>query len=108
MGLCLQLLVALAKSVFLNPESRGTHVHILLSHFRDSPNLEGQVHVFISPRNRVSRLYPQAVASLCVVFYESQGCGGDIRTLFHTGHNWRFTAVFLYSADTNRAVNTTI
>jgi hypothetical protein len=40
-------------------ESRGTHDHILLSQIRDSPNLEGQVTVFISLRNRVARLYPQ-------------------------------------------------
>jgi hypothetical protein len=30
----------------------------------DSPNLEGQVPVFISPRNRVAQLYPQALGSL--------------------------------------------
>jgi hypothetical protein len=31
---------------------------------RDSPNLKGQVPVFISPRNRVARLYPQALGCL--------------------------------------------
>jgi hypothetical protein len=30
----------------------------------DSTNLEGQVPVFISPRNRVAQLYPQALGSL--------------------------------------------
>jgi hypothetical protein len=30
----------------------------------DSPNLEGQVPVFISPRNRVAQLYPRALGSL--------------------------------------------
>jgi hypothetical protein len=35
--------------------------YILLSHIWDSPNLEDQVPVFISPRNRVARLYPQAL-----------------------------------------------
>jgi hypothetical protein len=45
----------------LRSESRGTHDHILLSQIRDFPNLEGQVPVFISPRNRVARLYPQAL-----------------------------------------------
>jgi hypothetical protein len=34
-----------------------------ISQFRDLPNLEGQVPVFISPRNRVVRLYPQALGS---------------------------------------------
>jgi hypothetical protein len=31
---------------------------------RDSPNLEGQVPVFISPRNSVAQLYTQALGSL--------------------------------------------
>jgi hypothetical protein len=30
----------------------------------DSPNLEGQVPVFISPRNKVAQLYPRALGSL--------------------------------------------
>jgi hypothetical protein len=50
----------------LRSESRGTHDHILLSQIPDSPNLEGQVPVFISPRNRVAWLYPQALGSLLV------------------------------------------
>jgi hypothetical protein len=34
-----------------------------LSQIWDSPNLEDQVPVFISPRNRVARLYPQALGT---------------------------------------------
>jgi hypothetical protein len=45
----LQLLLVLASSVILRSESRWTHDHILLPQIRDSPNLEGQVPVFISP-----------------------------------------------------------
>jgi hypothetical protein len=45
--------------VILRSESRGTLDYILLSQNRDSPNLEGQVPVFISPRNRVTQLYPR-------------------------------------------------
>jgi hypothetical protein len=75
----LQLLLALASAVILRSESRGTHGHILLSHIRDSPKLEGQVLEFISPRNRVAQLYPQALGSLFVAFYDSQGYGGVIR-----------------------------
>jgi hypothetical protein len=60
--------LALASALILRSESRGAHDHtiftrILLSQIRDSPNLEGQVPVFISPRNRVARLYPQAPPS---------------------------------------------
>jgi hypothetical protein len=40
----------------LGSESRGTLDHILLSQIRDSPNLEVQVPVFISQRNRVAQL----------------------------------------------------
>jgi hypothetical protein len=39
----------------------------------DSPNLEGQVPVFISPRNRVAQLYPRALGSLSAASYDSQG-----------------------------------
>jgi hypothetical protein len=42
-------------------ESRATHDHIILSQIRDSPNLEDQVHIFISPRNRACQFYPQAL-----------------------------------------------
>jgi hypothetical protein len=35
------------------------------------PNMEGQVPVFISPRNGVTQLYPQALGSLFVVFHDS-------------------------------------
>jgi hypothetical protein len=60
----LKLLLVLASAVILRSESRGTHDYILLSQIRDSPNLDGQVPVFISPRNRVAQLYPQALGSL--------------------------------------------
>jgi hypothetical protein len=76
----LQLLLALTSAVILGFDSCGTHDHILLSQIRDSPNLEGQAPVFISPRNRVTRLYSQALGSLFIVSYDSQGYGGGIRT----------------------------
>jgi hypothetical protein len=71
----LQLLLVLASAVILWSESRLTRDHILLSQIRDSPNLEGQVPVFISPRNRVAQLYPQTLGSLFVASYDSQGYG---------------------------------
>jgi hypothetical protein len=37
-------------------ESHRTHDHILLAQIRDSPNLEGQVTVFVSLRNRMCSL----------------------------------------------------
>jgi hypothetical protein len=57
----LQLLLALASAVTLGSESRGTCVYILLSQTRDSPNLESEVNVFISLRDKVTKLYPKAL-----------------------------------------------
>jgi hypothetical protein len=74
-----------ASAVILGSESRWTHDIILLSQIRDSPNLEGQVPVFIYPRNRVVRLYPQVLGSLFFASYDSQGYGGGIRPCLHTG-----------------------
>jgi hypothetical protein len=48
----LQLLLVFASSVILRIEFRGAHDHNLLSRIRDSPNLEGQVSVFISPHEQ--------------------------------------------------------
>jgi hypothetical protein len=62
----LQLLLVLASSVILRSKSSGTHDYIFLSQILDSPNLESQVPVFIFPRTRVARLYPQALGSLFV------------------------------------------
>jgi hypothetical protein len=70
----LQLLLALACAVILGFEARGTHDHILLFHIRDSLSIEGQVLVFISPKNKVSHLYCQARP------LHSQGCRWSIPT----------------------------
>jgi hypothetical protein len=42
----LQLLLFLVSAIILGSQS---YDHIFLSQIEDSPNLEGQVHVFISP-----------------------------------------------------------
>jgi hypothetical protein len=54
-GRFVQLLLSPAIAVILRSESRGTNGHILLSQMLDPVNLEGQVTVFISPRNRVAQ-----------------------------------------------------
>jgi hypothetical protein len=66
----LRLLLVLASAGILRWKSRGTHDHILLSQIRDSPNLDCQVPVFISSRNRVARLYSQALGSFFVASYD--------------------------------------
>jgi hypothetical protein len=65
----LQLLIALANAVILRSESRGTHDRILT--VSDS-RLEGQAPIFISPRNKVIQLYPQALGSLFVASNNSK------------------------------------
>jgi hypothetical protein len=55
----LQLLLGLASSVFLRPESGGVMTIILLSQIWDSSNLEGQVPIFISPQDQASLVIPQ-------------------------------------------------
>jgi hypothetical protein len=81
----LQLLLALASAVILRSDSRGTRDYILLSQILDSPNLGGQVPIFISPRNRLAQLYPRALGSLFIPSYDSQGYGGGIRPHLRTG-----------------------
>jgi hypothetical protein len=98
----LQFLLVLISAIILGSESRGTHDYILLSQIWDCPNLEGQVPVFISPRNRVAQLYPQALGSLFVASYYSQGYGGGIRTRLHAGFNKLVRRYSVKNLDTNR------
>jgi hypothetical protein len=56
----LQSLLVLINAVILAFKSCCTHDHILLSQIRDYPNLENQVPVFISSRDRVAQLHPLA------------------------------------------------
>jgi hypothetical protein len=60
--------------------------HILLSHLR-LLQPEGQVTVFISPRNRVAHLYPRALGFFFVASYNSRGYDGYILICLHAG-NW--------------------
>jgi hypothetical protein len=66
----LQLIVVLASAVILESESYGTRDHSLLSQIRDSRNLDGQVTVFISSRNRVAQLHPQALGPTFVASFD--------------------------------------
>jgi hypothetical protein len=67
--LLVQSLLGLARAVTFGSKCRKTHDHILLSHLR-LPNLEGQVSVFISPRNRVAQLYPQALGYFSFLIFK--------------------------------------
>jgi hypothetical protein len=81
----------LASAVIFGSEPRGIHDHILLSQIPDSPNLEGHVPVFISPKHMVAKLYPQALRSLFVVSYDLKGYGGGLRTRLHMGQFTQLT-----------------
>jgi hypothetical protein len=58
-----------------------------------SHNLEGQVLLFISPRNRVAQLYPRAQGSLFFASNDSQGSCGGILTRLYTGM-WPVQAIY--------------
>jgi hypothetical protein len=80
----LQLWLALASAFILRSESSGTHDHILLSQIRDSPNLKGQVHVFISSKNKVVQLYPRHWVPFPLHYTDLRATAEVIRTLLHT------------------------
>jgi hypothetical protein len=67
----LAVIVLMSCTVILESRVPRTHDQILLSQFWDSPNLEGQVPIFISPRNRMAQLYHQALGSLFIASYNS-------------------------------------
>jgi hypothetical protein len=56
-----QFLLGIASAAFLRSECHGVHEHSLLSLFLRLPNLEGQVPVYISPRNTVAQLHPRTL-----------------------------------------------
>jgi hypothetical protein len=75
--------------------------------FETPPNLEGQVPVFISSRNRASRLYPRALGSLFVTSYDSLGYGGGMQTRLHKGETTARLVPSLYKPlGTDRVENT--
>jgi hypothetical protein len=52
----------------------------------DSPNLEGQVPVFISPMNRVAQLYTRVLDSLFVASYDTRRA--TVRSFWHVAE-WK-------------------
>jgi hypothetical protein len=50
---------------------------------RSTPYLENEVPVFMFQGDRVAQLYPQALGSLFVAFYDSLGDGGSILSRLH-------------------------
>jgi hypothetical protein len=75
--LFLQLLLGLASAVTSGPSPAYCLTW-------DSSSPEGQVPVFMLPRNILAQLYPPAVGSPYVAAYDSQGYGRDILTCLHT------------------------
>jgi hypothetical protein len=75
---------ALPEQSLLGP-SPTEHTNIFYCLIWDSTNLEDQVPVFISPRNRVPQLYPRALGSLLSPLTARRDYGGGILTRLHTG-----------------------
>jgi hypothetical protein len=59
-----------------------------------TPNLEDQVPVLMSPNDRVAQLYPQALRSLFFAFHDSQGYGGGILIRLHMGYD-KFSSTYI-------------
>jgi hypothetical protein len=75
----LQLLLRLVSAFILESEYRGTQDHILLPQIRNPPNLEDQIPIFTSPKNKVVQLY-------------SPGTGFLFNRLLRlTGLRWRYS-----------------
>jgi hypothetical protein len=81
----------------LSGQSPAELTTILYCLIWDSPNLEGQVPVFISPGNRVAQLYPRALSSLydtplttrratVEVFYPSPNLKGQVPVFISSGN----------------------
>jgi hypothetical protein len=66
----------------------------------DSPNLEGQVPVFVSPSNRLVQIYPLAWVFFSAASYDSKGYGGGILSRLHESQS------SLYSLGTDCTENT--
>jgi hypothetical protein len=79
----------------LNGPSHAEHVTIFYCLIWDSPNLEGQVPVFISTRNRVAQLYPRALGSLYIASCDSQGYSGGTLTRLNRIRLVRFVICLL-------------
>jgi hypothetical protein len=72
-----------SHSQVLNPRDSGPYFTVSYSRLPQPGRARSSV--FISPRNRVTQLYSQALGSFFVTFYDSQDYGGGIRTRLHTG-----------------------
>jgi hypothetical protein len=80
---------------FMGLSSAGLVTIFSCLKFETRYNLEGQIPVFKSPRNRVARLYTQALGSLFIASYDSQGYGGGIRPRLHKGYNYTIYTIII-------------
>jgi hypothetical protein len=63
-------------------------IHSKVVSISSNPNLEDQVSVFMFRNDGVAQLYPQAMSSLSITFYDSQGYGEGIPTCLHIGSKY--------------------
>jgi hypothetical protein len=83
-NLLVQLLLGFTREALSGP-SLAERTVIFYWLIWDAPNLEGQVPVFISLRNRVAQLYPRALGSIFLASYNSQSYSEGILTRLHMG-----------------------
>jgi hypothetical protein len=80
----LQFLLVIASAIIFGFESRGPHDHFLLSQFRRSLNLEGQVLVFIYFRNMGGPVLSSAIGFLFHHLLRLAGLRRRCSTRLHT------------------------
>jgi hypothetical protein len=74
---------SLPAQLFSDPSPAGLMTVFYCLRFETPPTRRARFP-YLSPRNRLAQLYPRALGSLFVASYDSQGCGGGIRTHLHT------------------------
>jgi hypothetical protein len=85
MGLSFTVTAGPRQRSFSGPSPAGLMTAFYCLGLETPPTWRARSPYFISPRNRMARLYPQAMGSLFVASYDSQGYGGGIRLRLHTG-----------------------
>jgi hypothetical protein len=95
MDLSFAIAAAFASAAILRSDSRGTHDHILLSQIPNSPNLQGQIPVFLSPRDRVAQIYPQ-ISLKCLLLYVNISARITYKTHVFSCYGRYLTTVSVY------------
>jgi hypothetical protein len=85
---CLQLLLALASAVIFRSESRGLMTTFCCLKFETPQTWRIRFPYLYPPGTGWPSYTPQALGSLFITSYNSQGYNGGIRPCIHMGSQW--------------------